>query len=162
MRLLTLCLKNTMVSLSLCALVNCTGQWDDSVVAPENFRSSYDQVHECKQSAHPAADYVVTWLSPDAQPVWEALSNGETDVEFEVGTVSVKSQYSDSNCSTLTGYTLMEKTSVAEDAPHGGWRWQYINEFGECSNCDATDGCAGCHSGCTSGPKFFCTQPESP
>ena len=152
-------LKHLML-LAAFQLVACTGAWDDNVVAPENFRSSYEQLHDCKASAHPKAEYVITWLSPDAQPVWEAISNGQTDQEFAMGAISVKTQYSDANCSTLTGYTFMEKVSLEDDAPYGGWRWQYANEFGECSNCDATDGCAGCHSGCTSGPKLFCTQPE--
>ena len=137
----------------------CSGSWDDEVVAPEDFRATYEQLHECKQSAHPAADYVITWLSPDALPIWEAVQAGETDADFEVGAISVKSQYSDSSCSELTGYTLMEKVSTESDAPRGGWKWQFTNEYGECSNCDAGDGCVSCHTGCTSGPSLFCTQP---
>ena len=145
--------------ISLSFLSACSGSWDEEVVAPENFQDSYSKLHECKPSAHPRADYVITWLSPDALPVWEAWAEGDAEADFELGAIAVKSQYRDSSCSELTGYTLMEKTSVEADAPNGGWKWQFTNEYGECSNCDAGASCAGCHGGCTSGPTHFCTQP---
>ena len=47
------------------------------------FRDDYIKLHDCKQSAHPAANYVVTWLSPEALPVWEAVGDGEMAQDFE-------------------------------------------------------------------------------
>ncbi len=145
------------IALSSCLISAC----DEETVAgvSTNFREDYIQLHECKQSAHPAADYIVTWLSPDALPVWEALKEGNLDQDFEEGAISIKAQYTDDTCSSLDSYTIMTKTSTASDAAHGGWRWDYANQDFECINCDAGASCAGCHSGCTSGPTLFCTTP---
>lgn len=159
-------IRFTMSSLFTCLTISltavaCDGSWDDEVAAPENFRSTYQQIHVCRGSQHPKAKFVITWLSPEGSSTWDALSNGDTSADFPVGTVAVKAQYSDASCSSLTGYTLMEKTSTAEDAPKGGWRWQFTNEFGECSDCDAGAGCTDCHTAvCTSSPKLFCTAPS--
>ena len=149
-----------LLSTTCLSVVGCAS-WDDQVAAPENFRSSYISLHGCKESAHPAAEYVITYLSPNAQSVWDAYSAGDTDVDFEPGTVSVKVQYSDDQCSDLTGYTVMEKTSADSSGALGGWRWQYLNESGECNDCDAGSACVSCHTPCMSGPAYFCTQPES-
>ena len=124
-----------------------------------SFRSDYIKLHDCKQSMHPAANYVVTWLSPEALPVWEAVGDGEMTQDFEEGTISIKAQYSDESCNSLENYTVMTKTSTDPDAAHGGWRWDFANQDFECINCDAGASCAGCHGGCTSGPTLFCTTP---
>ena len=68
------------------SLIGCA-EWSDAVVAPENFRRSYIQLHECKSSVHPEADYVISWLSPNAREVWDAWTSGDEEAEFEVGTV---------------------------------------------------------------------------
>ena len=145
---------------SMSCIVGCNS-WDDQVVAPEDFRSTYLKLHECKASAHPEAEYVISWLSPAASSVWEAWSSGDDDVDFEVGTVSVKAQYTDSACANLANYTLMEKVSADSSGELGGWKWQYVSDVGECINCNGGVGCSGCHSGCSSGPDYFCTLPES-
>ena len=136
--------------------------WDDEAIVPEDFRSSYIKLHEeCEVSVHPAAEYVVTYLSPNGREVWEAYSEGDMNAEFSTGVISVKAQYSDESCSNLTGYTVMEKVSEDTSGELGGWRWQYLNNAGECINCDGGTGCSGCHAGCTAGPDYFCTVPES-
>jgi hypothetical protein len=126
---------------------------------PENFRETYIKLHDCKVSAHPESAYVVTWLSPNALPIWEAWGEGNNDVEFELGTTSVKAQYNDESCNALDSYTIMTKTSIEPDALDGGWKWGYANQDFECINCDSGNGCAQCHGGCNSGPTLFCTSP---
>lgn len=132
---------------------------EDQVDVSPDFRNDYIQLHECKASAHPAANFVVTWLSPDALPVWESLEQGNREVEFEEGAISIKAQYSDEACNSLESYTVMTKISTEAAAEHGGWRWDYANQEFECINCDAGASCAGCHGGCTNGPSLFCTSP---
>ena len=146
--------------LATCIILSGCASWDDDVVAPEDFRSSYLKLHDCKESQHPEARYVISWLSPNATSIWEAWADGGEDVDFEVGTVSVKAQYSDKNCANLKNYTLMEKVDEESSDELGGWRWQYVNDSGECINCNGGIGCAGCHSACSIGPDYFCTSPE--
>lgn len=144
----------------LSMLSGCEGGWDDEVVAPENFRSSYVRLQSsCQPSEHPKANYVMTWLNPEAVPTWEARSMGE-DVTFAVGTVSVKAQYNDEACSSLSGYTLMEKVSTEEGAANGGWKWQFTDENGSCNDCNAGSGCVSCHMGSPNCVDLLCTQPE--
>ena len=140
--------------------VGCA-EWSDAVVAPESFRRSYIQLHECRPSVHPEADYVISWLSPNAREIWDAWTSGDEEVEFEVGTVSVKAQYSDSSCKNLESYTLKEKVEEDPSGELGGWKWQYINDAGECINCNGGIGCSGCHSLCSTGPDYFCNSPEA-
>ena len=149
--------KLTILSLMSSMLFNAWG-WSDEIAAPENFEESYGKLHECKPSEHPAADYILTWLSPDALPVWDELSQGNQEVDFPKGAVVVKSQYKNDKCTQLTGYTIMEKTSTAEGAKDGGWKWQFVDETGSCNDCDAGASCAGCHQSCEVGPTHFCTE----
>ena len=149
---------NMSALVTLVALSGCAG-WDEEVAAPEDFRSTYIELHSCKSSSHPKAEYVITYLSPQGRETWEAYRDGEMGGDFPVGTVSVKAQYSDSTCSTLTGYTLMETVSTDSSGALGGWRWQYTNEDGVCNNCDSGTECSSCHSPCTNGPAYFCTTP---
>ena len=131
--------------------------WDSDIAIPEDFESTYKKVHECSPSAHPAANYIVTWLSPDSIPTWDEIGNGNNDVDFPKGSAIVKSQYENDKCTQLTAYTIMVKTDVKEGAKDGGWKWQFVDQYGQCNNCDAGAGCAGCHSSCENGPTHFCT-----
>ena len=134
--------------------------WDEQVAAPEDFKSSYTKLHDCKASAHPRAEYVVTWLSPEGEATWDAYASGDLDVDFPVGTVSVKAQYTDDKCANLDTYTIMEKVSEDSSTETAGWLWQYVNDEGGCINCDNGVSCASCHAGCQAGPTYFCTAPE--
>ena len=138
--------------------------WDSEIVAPENFEDSYAKLHDCRPSAHPAAAYIITWLSPNGLETWDALKAGETDVDFTKDVVVVKSQYANDKCTQLTGYTIMGKISGAEDV--GNWKWQFVDQHGRCNDCDQGASCAGCHTTHEScpqageGPTHFCTVPE--
>ena len=134
--------------------------WDEEVAAPENFAETYTQLHPCKASAHPQADYVITWLSPEGEATWDEYLANNADVDFPIGTVSVKAQYTDASCADLEAYTIMEKTSTDSSGEEGGWLWQHVGSDGECLNCDNGVGCASCHAGCQTGPAYFCTVPE--
>lgn len=155
-------LLNLLGALSLISLgVGCS-TWDEEIVAPEDFRSTYIKLHGCKESpSHQAANYAVTWLSPNGREPWEAYEGGDLESEFGVGTISIKAQYDDSSCSNLSGYTMMEKVSEDSSGELGGWRWQFINNDGTCNDCDSGVNCSGCHSACSTGPSYFCTPPSS-
>jgi hypothetical protein len=165
-----------MVILTL-ILVQACG-WDDEITFPENFKETYTQITSCEISQHPKANSAITWVSPSGESVWEQLvmahqnmmeegmdnvDEESEDVQFEPGTVVVKVQYSDTNCSTLSGYTAMEKQEAGTTPTLGDWRWQFLDETGACNDCNAGVSCSGCHSAqpaCTQSPEFFCTAPH--
>ena len=165
------------VIIVLLILIQACG-WDDEVAFPENFRQSYVQITPCEVSQHPKANSAITWVSPAGESVWnqlveahqrmmedgmEDVDAGAGDLQFDPGTVVVKAQYSDGNCSTLSGYTAMEKQEEGTTPTLGDWRWQFLDENGSCSDCNAGVNCSGCHStqpSCTQSPEFFCTSPH--
>ena len=141
------------------SLSSCSGSWDEEAAAPENFRATYQKLHDCRASAHPAAAYVITWLSPDGAAAWDKIKAGMgADAVFPEGAVALKAQYEDSSCSTLSGYTLMEKLAEGADAPNGDWRWQFLDEDGACNDCALGSSCSSCHTLPTC-VGHFCTQP---
>jgi len=141
-----------LLSLSAC------GGWDDEAAFPENYSATYTKLHECKPSAHPAASYVLTSLSPEGSEAWsammEGIAGGAEPSALPEGTVLVKSQYSDSSCSDLTGYTAMEQLAPATSPALGDFRWQFLDADGSCNNCDAGASCAGCHTAPSCGAAF--------
>ena len=147
--------------------VGCT-TWDSEVVFPEGFTSSFITVHECQPSgAHVAADYVVTWLSPEGEEAWASMMEGVTagaePTDLPVGTVLVKAQYDDSDCSQLSGYTAMEKLEPNSNPELGDYRWQFVDADGSCKDCNAKTECSGCHAAPNCGAAFpyVCTSPTS-
>ena len=143
---------------SALALTSCGG-WDEEAAPPEDFRASYQKLHECRASAHPAANFVITWLSPEGSEAWDQIKAGMgAGVTFPEGAIAVKAQYDDSACDTLSGYTVMEKLPDGADSANGDWRWQFLDETGSCNDCALGASCSGCHTqpACVG---YFCTQP---
>jgi hypothetical protein len=143
-------------------LLPACASWDDKVAFPENFRSSYKKLHDCKKSAHPSGQHVVTWMSPDGLATWAKVADapaGSTDeVVVPEGMVLVKVQYDDAKCEDLESFTVMRKLAPGAAPAAGDWLWQQVDADGECLNCDNGSGCAGCHAPC--GPaNRICTQP---
>ncbi len=137
--------------LALCVTLfaGCAADWDPDVVFPPDFAGSYQKLHGCSPSAHPAAKYVVTWLSPDgkdAMASFVALPVGATEIiAWPVGMVLVKAQYDDAGCKDLKAYTAMKRLPPGTASAAGDWRWQHLSGEGECYNCDGGTGCSGCH-----------------
>lgn len=150
--------------LALSLLAGCAS-WEEEVVFPENFRDSYTKVVDCRKSAHPAAAYVETWMSPSAKAKWDemavqlAAADTSTTVLFPDGAIIVKVQFDDSKCEELANYTAMKKLAPETDAKAGDWKWQFVGDDGTCNNCDVGTDCANCHSDCKPAP-FMCTNPE--
>ncbi|MCO4762597.1 MAG: hypothetical protein KC502_13885 [Myxococcales bacterium] len=146
------------------ALSGCAS-WEPEVVFPENYRSTYKKVASCTKSAHPAANYIETWISPDGSDAWSALAvqlaagDTETTAVLPEGMVIVKVQYDDSKCQTLANYTAMKKLAVGAAPDVGDWNWQFVDENGECNDCASGASCAGCHKSCGPAP-LMCSHPK--
>lgn len=132
------------------AMPGCATEWDGAVVFPADYASTYEKVHACKPSQHPAAKYVVTWLSPEGKAAMDklvALPAGSTEtVDWPEGTVLIKAQYDDSKCAELKNFTAMKKLPAGAAASAGDWKWQHVDADGACLNCDNGTACSGCHS----------------
>jgi hypothetical protein len=158
--------------LLITGLSACSADWEGNF--PESYQEEYAQVHDCRPSAHPAANYITTWMSPEGVDAWNAMigsvmggAEAGTDVsgDLPVGTTLVKAQYSDENCTSLTGYTTMEKLEEGSAPAHGDWRWGFLDAEGVCNDCDAKASCSTCHSptvnpSCSTSFPFVCTALE--
>ncbi len=130
--------------------------WDADVYFPEDYEKSYHKVHACKKGAHPAGDYVITWINDLGK---DAFNQGTTPLPE--GTVLVKSQYSDERCTEQSRFTVMKKGAPDTAPDSGDWLWQLVGpngSVGEC--CDGSNGCVSCHTPCKSN-DWVCTKPES-
>lgn len=134
----------------LAALSGCATEWDSAVVFPATYSSTYEKLHDCKASAHPAAKYVVTWMSPEAKDAMDALAAlpaGSTEtIAWPENAVFVKVQYDDSACSEVQSFTAMKKLAAGAATDAGDWKWQHVGADGECLNCDNGTACSGCHT----------------
>ena len=156
--------QNILVLSTLTAItLSACNSWDEEAAFPENYQSSYTKLHDCTESAHPAANYVVTWLSPEGAESWAAMMEGVTGGAepgpLPTGTVLVKAQYEDSACSELSGYTAMEQLAPSSSPELGDFRWQFINADGSCNDCDAGTNCSSCHTtpNCGTAFPYVCT-----
>lgn len=167
----TLTVSTALVALLLCACLSAClsacNSWDADASFPETYSETYTQLHECKESEHPAADYVITWLSPEGAEAWETMMEGMMGgaeagggVVLPEGTVLVKAQYDDATCSTLSGYTAMEKLAPSSNPELGDFRWQFLDADGSCKDCDAGASCSGCHTlpSCGLSFPYVCTS----
>jgi hypothetical protein len=141
----------------------CNSDFDAEVAFAANYQTTYQKLHSCKASQHPAAKYVETWLSPDAKEAWAAyaaLPEGSTaTVALPVGAVLVKTQFDDAACKELKNFTVMEKLAVGAAPTTGDFRWQHVDIDGACLNCDNGSACSSCHTqpACR---DFVCTKPN--
>ena len=141
-------------SFMLTALVGCAS-WDAEAYFPENYQSTYTKTHDCKKGAHPAGNFVTTWVNPIGKAAFES---GTTP--YPEGTIFVKSQYTDDRCSEQERFTVMKKGSTGTAPDSGDWLWQLSGDtrnVGEC--CDGSNGCVGCHTPCKKN-DWVCTQAQ--
>ena len=144
-------------TIALTALMSMGGcaSWDEQTYFPEDYQSTYTQAHACKKGAHPAGNYVTTWVNSIGK---EAFEKGTTP--YPEGTIFVKSQYADDRCTEQERFTVMKKGATDTAPDSGDWLWQLVGDtgnVGEC--CDGSNGCLGCHTPCKSN-DWVCTHPE--
>ena len=131
----------------------CGDTLDVDPFFPATYKSSYVKMSACIKGAHPAGDYVVSWISPGGAAAWKA---GEVVPE---GTVLVKSQYTDSACKEQSRFTAMRKLKIGTAPAQGDWEWALLDDSRGVRECCAGDnGCVSCHTPCKK-QDYICTKP---
>lgn len=126
---------------------------------PEDYRTSYDEVRDCRQSADHDLNTVRVLADPAARDPYLGR-----DQPFPVGAVLVKEEYEfgDSDCTgDIVQWTVMQRLAEQSSSDTLDWRWQRVdagrNVVGE-----DTPRCYGCHVACTEdqgGYQSTCTVP---
>jgi hypothetical protein len=89
-----------------------------------------------------------------------ATARAYTDGEypFEPGTLLVKGEYEDENCSELARVTAMLRLEDGAAPELGNWKWQRTDAASEVESEASPERCAGCHRSCEAS-DFACTEP---
>lgn len=125
--------------------------WD-----PE-YRTKYQKVMDCAPSADHALMNVVIYADEQSAPAY--ADGGPTTVPE--GSVVVKEEFLDSECTELSGYAVMRKDGAKAPAGGDGWLWQVADAQGVVTEEGAMRACVSCHRGCGGGHDLLCaTQVE--
>lgn len=123
-------------------------------IFPLDFRDTLTRVRDCRLSpAEHDGFYIDVYASPSAADAYVA---GE--VPFEEGTLLVKGEYEDENCTDLSRVSAMKRLAEGADPELDDWQWQRTDADGNVTTETAPRSCAGCHAACADN-DFACTEP---
>lgn len=134
----------------------CSRTLDVPVMVPETLQQEFVPVTTCALSQHPAHEYVVTWVSKDAEAQWRSGKG-----PLPQGAVLVKSQYKDARCTELARYTVMRKGPPGTAPASGDWIWQHVDRKRGVRQHGQLAGCINCHKVCED-EEYVCTWPAPP
>ena len=77
---------------------------------------------------------------------------------FVEGTLLVKGEYEDADCTDLRRVSAMLKLADGAAPELGDWRWQRRAMPGQTTAAMAAKSCAGCHKACVAS-DYACTEP---
>ena len=145
-------------SVALClglTVVGCGGEEDSfaynqNSLYPENWEETYSLKKDCAQSPTHGSDYVKVWASPEASAAFD-----DRTVEMPASAVLLKSQYKDSSCTELAGFTAARADEVGTDGAVT-WYWQRTEVDGTIGAEGASNFCNDCHVACANG---ICSEP---
>ena len=133
----------SILSLFAAALVVAAcSSWDDpQLFFPQDYEKSYHKLHGCRFGAHPAGEYIISWVNDAGK-----AAHDKHAYPYPAGTVLVKAQYTDKNCTEISRYTVMQKAATGTAANSNDWEWQHVGPDGEVFECCQVDGCISCHA----------------
>lgn len=126
----------------------------DEAFFPENYLSTYTMVRDCRLSLEHDSFYIQVYCDPGSAANYQ---NGT--YPLPVGSVVVKTLYNNDDCTGLAGYAVMKKGPAGTAPQTGDWIWQDVRADRSVERQGSLASCSGCHSGCTEGRDFLCTDP---
>lgn len=128
---------------------------------PAGFATSYKPVRPCRRSIDHDLGYVTIHADPTSTQAYETR-----DKPFPLGSIVLKVEYDDENCTTLRGFTVMKREAPGYDPDYGNWHWQkadaarMVTVDGRSSSPvanppTAVDRCVKCHDSCGKAPDGF-------
>jgi hypothetical protein len=120
---------------------------------PADYLNSYVLVRDCRFSVEHDGVYVTVHADPAS-----ADDYVDGNYPFEEGTILVKTLFHDENCSDLAGYAVMKKGPAGTAPSSGDWLWQDVGATRSVAASGVLQACISCHSVCTEGRDFACTD----
>ena len=140
-------------------VVSCgDGKPVEPAAFPPEFRSTYQEVRDCRFSLEHDLMHIRVWASPDAVDVY--LNRVGL---FPAGAILVKEEFDedDTECRELVDYTAMIRLPLDSAPADLDWRWQRASpDFAVIE--DDVRGCPMCHIDCGAPPAGYegtCAMP---
>ncbi len=119
---------------------------------PPRYADLYIQVRDCRFSSAHDGHNILVYASPE-----QTAAYVEGIYPLNRGTVLVKVLHSDPGCRTQVGFAAMRKGEAGTAG--ADWEWQKLNANRKVLESGRLPSCIGCHTGCTEGRDFTCTDP---
>ncbi|MEZ4459644.1 MAG: hypothetical protein R3E66_07905 [bacterium] len=146
-RMMALCIGAMVIG---CGDDEASFAYNPNSVYPENWEQIYQLKKDCAQSPTHGSNYVKVWASPEASPAFD-----DRAMTMPVSAVLLKSQYKDSKCTELAGFTAARADAVATDGAVT-WFWQRTEVDGTIGAEGQGNFCNTCHVDCANG---ICSEP---
>jgi len=129
------------VVLSACAEVDSPSP---KVVLPSDYRTAFVPVRHCGPgNEHGLGTYVVVRVRAEQAALYD-----KGPYPYAEGSLVVKEEYRDGQCTDLSGYTAMRKEQSGYFSAGGDWQWFSLDPFGVVLKDGKQATCRACHEVC--------------
>jgi hypothetical protein len=150
-------IRSPFLFLSALLLGGCFQQDNNrtSQILPRDYQNIFQPpVRTCRLVVGHDSKYIVVRVnSPEAQQAYLAAN-----CLLPQGSVVVAEEYDKSNCTGLTGYTLMFKDVPGYDPNAADWHWQRLDDQRVVLDDGRLQACISCHQTCSLN-DYTCSPP---
>jgi hypothetical protein len=129
-------------------VAGCEVEVDPNAFFPQDYTTSMTQLGGCRVSNTHSDPYYLVHITSTSADAWNA------GMDLPVGTVMVKTQYGDNECSDFSRWTVMKKREAGYDPDNFDWEWQNVDGEGQIAETGKIGYCSTCHKPC---PNAICT-----
>ncbi len=133
------------LSVLLFGIAGCEVEVDPNAFFPQDYETSFAQLGECRVSSTHSDPYYKFHISPEGKDAFNA------GMPVPEGTVLVKTQYDDKDCTTFSRWTVMKKREAGFEPMFFDWEWQSVDGEGQIAEQGKISYCKSCHMPCPNG-----------
>lgn len=127
------------------AAAGCEVQVDPNAFFPQEYKTSFSQLGGCRVSSTHSDPYYLLHITATSKDAFNA------GMDLPEGTVLVKTQFNDKDCTDFSRWTVMKKREAGFDTVNHDWEWQNVDGEGQIAETGKIGYCANCHKPCTNG-----------
>jgi hypothetical protein len=122
---------------------------------PVAYPARFATVRDCRSSGDHALAHILIKVEAGLEERYE-----RGPFPLPAGTVIVKEEFADRDCTDLSGWTLMHKEAAGYDPQFGDWRWQRLDAARKVLEDGKITRCASCHAAPSCRARdFACAEP---
>jgi len=140
------------VPVLLFAIAGCEVQVDPNAFFPQDYKTSMTQLGACRVSSTHSDPYYQLHITTTSK---DAFNGG---MDLPEGTVLVKTQYNDKDCTDFSRWTVMKKQATGFDSTSFDWEWQNVDGQGQIAEEGKLGYCKNCHNSIPSCTNGVCSK----